>query len=236
MIECAKHKATVSESNCVARQKIIGSAQKRLSQEGKHLNGHLAARYNDIKIHCEGCKIGLTLYNKLLQEKKIMEKICTKCSKKKTLDLFYKQSSSKDGHHPYCKRCHNLYMDKKNTEKRPAKTLLKSKKIKQIPLKKSEPVKHTCKGPCGKKLELTPDNYQKDASRSTGFSPVCKTCRNKQERDRRAKKNNVLTIDFSDHPEVLKKIEGWAKSWMRHPEDQVLYYLATGDLEKGEVA
>jgi hypothetical protein len=36
-----------------------------------------------------------------------MEKICSKCRESKSIDSFYKLTSSKDGHRPDCKDCHN---------------------------------------------------------------------------------------------------------------------------------
>jgi hypothetical protein len=45
---------------------------------------------------------------------------------------------------------------------------------------------------------------------------------------------NALTIDFSKHPEVLKKINNTAEKLMRDPEAQVLFWLVNTDIEKME--
>lgn|SRR3990167_1089342 len=38
--------------------------------------------------------------------------LCKKCNKTKPLSEFYRDSSSKSGHHRYCKSCVKIYMDK----------------------------------------------------------------------------------------------------------------------------
>ena len=47
-----------------------------------------------------------------------MNKICCKCKEEKSLNLFYKKSSSKDGLTSHCKECINLYNSEKKEHKR----------------------------------------------------------------------------------------------------------------------
>ena len=46
----------------------------------------------------------------------MVKKMCTKCRKIKTLDLFYKSGKSRDGHHYYCKQCMLEYMWEKRSK------------------------------------------------------------------------------------------------------------------------
>ena len=47
-----------------------------------------------------------------------MNKVCYKCKEEKSIDLFYKKSSTKDGLTSHCKKCINLYNSEKKEQKR----------------------------------------------------------------------------------------------------------------------
>lgn len=107
-----------------------------------------------------------------------------------------------------------------------SKTTPTPDKIKKPAEKKN--TTHTCAGPCGRTLELTAKNFQRDASKDNGFSSVCKKCRNKQERARRAREQMRMTLDFSDSADLFERVTAWAKKNRRTPDQQILFALGEG--------
>jgi 5-methylcytosine-specific restriction endonuclease McrA len=53
-----------------------------------------------------------------IKKESAMNKTCSSCNKIKEINLFYKKSSSKDGHTSQCKECITSYHSKKKEEKR----------------------------------------------------------------------------------------------------------------------
>ena len=111
MIECKKNKAKVTESTCIARQKIIAEADER-SAEGKHLRGIAASKYGEFKRSCGGCEIGIALYKKNLEsigavkKKDVETRACRDCTGifELNADNFYREG---DGFEYSCKTCRN---------------------------------------------------------------------------------------------------------------------------------
>lgn len=186
-----------------------------------------------------------------IEEKKgenMTEKTCSKCGKKKPIDQFYRQSSSKDGHHSWCKRCHNLYTGAKKTAKKPDPPLIIPKKKPAMTLQSQElveiekpgvietvkPVMITC-SKCGAEKEATLENFHSNSSKATGLDSMCKVCRNKHKAIRRGSSENSIILDFSDHPDVLGKVQQWAKDNMRDPAAQILFSLKYDVLAKRKV-
>jgi hypothetical protein len=213
MIACEKHKATIPESTCIARHKGLAKAQKTT-------NGWIKSAAIDYE-NCRDCEMGLKLYNNFLKGAKPMDqKVCTKCGKQKSVDQFYKMAASKDGHHPYCKRCHNLYNEDRLAAKKP-----EPKKQEIIPAAfHKESVKIICAA-CGEGKLRTKEFFHACKANKSGFDNTCKACRNNEKKIRRGAHEYAIILDFTDHPEVLEKVRKWADDNMRAVDKQILFSL-----------
>jgi len=207
MIECGKLRAKIPESTCITRQAKIA---KKNGNSGPHW-GNNGSEWLNLS-QCEGCNIGLELYhgskNTTVQkkEKRTMakEKTCTKCGKSKDINFFYRQSSSKDGHHPWCKKCHNLSMAMKNSEKN-TPTVIKEPEKAVIPFQVD-----------GRQIATA----IVDQSTHNVETPVEKPTGKK------------IVLDFTDQPELFEKVEQWAGDNMRTVHQQIIFHLKFDALGK----
>jgi len=222
MITCTKLKATIPETTCIARQAKIEKLGEKLNGLDYKNWGYQGGNWLKFD-SCVECKTGLELYNKSLKGKTMEEKTCTKCGKKKRIDLFYRQSARKDGRMAQCKKCYNLW---RNAEKKAEPEIPKFKKPIQILPKIKKAVCTTC----GEKKELTKEFFHARQRSETGFSSACKICRNKKKRIIRGTQKGGYVIDLSQHPDVVEKVEGWARAHLRTPENQIIWHLMHTDL------
>lgn len=108
-----------------------------------------------------------------------LEKTCSQCSTKKTIENFYRDKNKPDGYLNYCKACHKKASD--------AREVKKSEKTEDTPKELGEKICNKC---CVKK---TLDNFHKDKTKSDGYNNNCKKCRStkKEEPDEPVEKEEI---------------------------------------------
>ncbi|HEX9972279.1 MAG TPA: hypothetical protein VGD14_09430 [bacterium] len=239
IITCKKLNATIPKSTCVARQRAVSKQMAdRLKSKNKGNGpawGYLGGDGAVLKyISCIGCtdylagkysKKDIQKKQEAEKEPKMEVKTCTKCGIKKSIDLFYKQSTSKDGHQYQCKKCINLAMALKNGT---SKHLRKEEEIQaplppSVPTLFSEPEKTQVCRKCKKKMPLTAEFYHRCQIRATGFREICKTCRSESRPDKKSEVRVVL--NFKNDPDLLERVISMAKKERREIGQQILCVL-----------
>lgn len=214
MIECQKLKATIPESTCIARQKILAKGAFGWSNTVRR------TAYNTC-LQCKDCEIGLRLYREK-QEEEPMEKECAKCNvtMPKDLNHFDKATRAADGLTNACRWCRNTAPE----------TIRCDECNREIPLEEKW---------------LVPDPDSK-----LGFETVCRKCQGKpasndvekpelsesEELPAIISKPEGRRICLDLPPELWAKVESWARTWNRTPQQQIVYHLASSKLRDGKAA
>lgn len=104
---------------------------------------------------------------------------------------------------------------------------------------------------CGDKFPMTEEYFDKFPK---GLTLACRYCRGTKEKpteqpdpvpatpekekpaEQPEPTGKRIVLDFTDCPETWEKVEAWAKTWMRTPANQIVYYLSTNQLKKGKAA
>lgn len=252
MIECTRHKARISESTCIARQRGIERFDK--GYRGFYGQGYL---YED----CRDCETGLKLYREHKEADMEKEKVCTKCGNSfpRDKDHFDVAPRAKDKLTNECKfcrgteqksRCYSPNKGKLDDNSHPAagsgvpdkpssSEMLKNLEKMNGNSDKQEPVKEWPKpkdgsnasgyepvmktcSKCGNEFESSTENFQVNSYTEDGLDGVCKLCRNKRKTEKR---RHSIRLYFDKHPELHQRLLELAEHEERTPEQQIRYVL-----------
>ena len=159
----------------------------------------------------------------MIEEKRrveMQEKICSKCGKKKSTSLFYKQAKTKDGYHPYCKKCFGLY-NAKASGKQDKVSIVKAQET-------PPPIKMKVCPSCGQEKELTREYWHSNKSNKNKLDGLCKSCRNIKKRQANAVGESIVLVDFTEHSELLESLQAESKEQLRTIGNQVLWHVLSG--------
>ena len=202
-VKCQVHKVDMPVSSCLARQEIM---------HNKPEGGPKLQAYRIYLQSCGKCDLGKELYRESKGETMPGLKTCVKCKRELPADTehFDVANRAADNLTRACKDCRGEGPSKE---------------------KAAKPVveKRTCKGPCGRTLDLTAENFHKLKSGPGGFYEICKTCRNAAERQRTAampKRSRLVQVDLSMLPESsMQELELEARKSFRPVADYIAFRI-----------